>query len=302
MLLQTTPLRSSLSGLRFWAHFEALTQGDLPDFSGSTFRGVFGHALKAVSCTMHHRNCGACNLTDSCPYFQIFECESPEHKDRGLQYQPQPYCLHSLPTRPHFEPGQDFNLGFTLIGDSTVPRLPYVLLALQLLEKFPIGKSRMQLRLIGLQDEQNYIPFPSDLPPDFGSLQNQNRIPKSSFLLYLDTPLRIRIQGKDQRHLTQENLRSALKNRYKLLHEFFGQFCPEDLDPLNAFEVEPIESRAVAHTRYSSRQSHKHFLPGILGLFRIHSQSDQVFSILDRLQPFHLGKNTSFGYGQFRIE
>lgn len=45
----------------------------LPPFLGSTLRGAFGHALKAISCSMPHGDCGRCFLVERCLYPRFFE-------------------------------------------------------------------------------------------------------------------------------------------------------------------------------------------------------------------------------------
>lgn len=56
-------------------HFSCIFTGpaSLPAFKGSTFRGVFGVALKKVVCALKHQECPACLLRGQCLYARIFE-------------------------------------------------------------------------------------------------------------------------------------------------------------------------------------------------------------------------------------
>ncbi|HYE66096.1 MAG TPA: hypothetical protein VD966_10960, partial [Pyrinomonadaceae bacterium] len=45
----------------------------LPTFLGSTLRGSFGHALKAIACSVQHQDCQKCLLTKVCLYPNVFE-------------------------------------------------------------------------------------------------------------------------------------------------------------------------------------------------------------------------------------
>jgi hypothetical protein len=44
----------------------------LPGYAGSTLRGAFGHALRALSCTTRQRDCTGCPLSNTCPYPAVF--------------------------------------------------------------------------------------------------------------------------------------------------------------------------------------------------------------------------------------
>ena len=45
----------------------------LPEYKGSTFRGIFGHFLKRVVCALKQQECADCLLREKCVYFQVFE-------------------------------------------------------------------------------------------------------------------------------------------------------------------------------------------------------------------------------------
>ena len=40
----------------------------MPPYKGSTFRGVFGHALKRVVCALKRQECDNCLLREKCLY------------------------------------------------------------------------------------------------------------------------------------------------------------------------------------------------------------------------------------------
>jgi hypothetical protein len=55
-------------------HFIGILEDDalLPPFKGSTFRGVFGRALKEVVCALKRQECPTCLLRSQCVYTQVF--------------------------------------------------------------------------------------------------------------------------------------------------------------------------------------------------------------------------------------
>ncbi len=56
----------------------------LPPYKGSTFRGVFGHALKRVTCALKRQSCDDCMLRSKCVYPFVFETVPHEKADRRI--------------------------------------------------------------------------------------------------------------------------------------------------------------------------------------------------------------------------
>jgi hypothetical protein len=82
---------------QFFCEFE--TNAVLPPFKGSTFRGIFGRALKKVICVLKHQECTECLLSSKSVYVQIFELSD----DFNRKYF-DPYIKHlKLPLSATFE-------------------------------------------------------------------------------------------------------------------------------------------------------------------------------------------------------
>src|SRR5882672_5707231 len=58
---------------RYEVHLRAQVETVLPAFLGSALRGAWGHALKAVACSMPHGDCGRCLVVERCLYPRLFE-------------------------------------------------------------------------------------------------------------------------------------------------------------------------------------------------------------------------------------
>lgn len=69
----TTEHLDSLRFARYQVHLRAQVETVLPPFLGSALRGAWGHALKAVACSMPHGDCGRCLLVERCLYPRLFE-------------------------------------------------------------------------------------------------------------------------------------------------------------------------------------------------------------------------------------
>jgi len=86
---------SPLALSRYELSLQARQSASLPAFLGSTLRGAFGHALKEAVCTMSHRDCRNCLVSDRCIYPYLFETPAPADLPqlRGQQQAPHPFIL-----------------------------------------------------------------------------------------------------------------------------------------------------------------------------------------------------------------
>lgn len=79
MTLTTEQLRT-LKIARYEFQLRSHDEGVLPPFLGSALRGAFGHALKAVACSMPHGDCERCLLVERCLYPRLFETSARGEK------------------------------------------------------------------------------------------------------------------------------------------------------------------------------------------------------------------------------
>lgn len=109
----------SLPLLRTTYRFRAATEGRLPAFAGSAWRGAFGHALKRAVCVMRLRPCDGCPLERSCLYPTLFHAAPDPAAARlsRLRSIAQPYVLMPPPDGPRrLRPGDAVELAVTLVG------------------------------------------------------------------------------------------------------------------------------------------------------------------------------------------
>lgn len=180
MCLTPEHLRA-LSLARYEFRLAALTEGALPPFLGSTFRGSFGYALKAVACSMPHQNCARCLLADRCLYTRLFEprVQQTDGMLKQRQSAPRPFIfepplpgqkyyknrvnvghtgaqatyvksnghkrLFSEPLR--FAAGDEMRFGLTLIGPA-IEELPYIVYAVSLMARHGFGARRTPFALL----------------------------------------------------------------------------------------------------------------------------------------------------------
>ncbi len=76
-------------------HFTAKSTLQLPSYTGSTWRGALGHALRRTACVTNSQDCRGCMLSASCAHGYLFE--SPPQNSSGMLARstavPHPYVL-----------------------------------------------------------------------------------------------------------------------------------------------------------------------------------------------------------------
>ena len=103
------------------------SEGFLPSFKGSTFRGAFGAALKRAVCAARQAECGSCLLAARCLYAQTFERQAPSESLRQAA-PPHPYVIETLDDQTtRFSPHAPFSFDLLLFGE-TNSYLPYFLI------------------------------------------------------------------------------------------------------------------------------------------------------------------------------
>src|ERR1700691_1068318 len=105
--------------------FEAREPLDLPGYLGSTLRGAFGHAFRAVACASPRGF--ECLMPAQCPYHLIFETSPPPDSEALRTHEdiPRPFVIAPAASdqtggddqmRRIFRPGDKISFELVLIG------------------------------------------------------------------------------------------------------------------------------------------------------------------------------------------
>ena len=133
----------------------------------------------------------------------------------------------------------------------------------------------------------------------------------ASLQLALLTPLRIKQRGHYVRphQLDARALLGTLATRIERLSALYGTSGPEEgferaalHAAIDQVQVETVQLRWVEWTRYSSRQRTTMQLGGLLGTLQLNGPGlAPLWPLIALGQWLHLGKNTSFGLGRYRL-
>nr|WP_205002638.1 CRISPR system precrRNA processing endoribonuclease RAMP protein Cas6 [Scopulibacillus daqui] len=287
----------------------------LPAYKGSTFRGVFGMALKEVAC-----NCPKGSGHEPyCIYAYLFETALSNTEANHL---PRPFILEPPNNEEeYYPPGERIWLGFTLLGGA-IQYLPIIIYTLKLLGEKGFGKGKHSAKLVqvfslnlsGSMESIYKIDSPticnhfsiytgSEIIEHF--LNKNHKINQCT--LHFVTPTRLKYNGQytdyPEFHIVLRSIVRRITSLYYVHHN--GEKQSENWALLfeTAENIKLIKSavRWYDWERYSNRQHQRMKMGGIVGQATYVGDLQLFIPWLILGEYVNLGKNATFGLGKIKI-
>lgn len=293
----------------------------LPPYKGSTFRGLFGKALRGVVCALRRETCADCLLKERCIYAVIFEVQPPSTEGSNLRVatRPHPFVIEPpLDGKTHFAKGSDFSFSLLLFGESN-RNIPYFIYAIEQMGTFGLGRKvegtrgTFILEEVSISNRVIYSNRQRTLKMDESlerlSLPDLEEKPQGviQIAVSLLTPLRLKFRNRLHAELPFHILVRAMIRRISSLFNAYGNGEPP-LDYKGL--VRRAEGVAVVASslswfdweRYSARQEREMLMGGMTGSVSYEGQLWEYLPLLDLCSKVHIGKQTAFGLGKFQFE
>lgn len=296
--------------LCFIADLDGACSLGLP-FLGATLRGALGYALKGISCQVKHGQCQKCLLSQVCPYTCLFEGLPSFDRKIMRKYPtvPQPFVLVVPPVGSSLPNGK-LTWAVRLFG-SACRYWPYLVYAYQKIGEQGLGKNRVRYALEEVIDtiSQRVIwqaKSSTIHEPQPSCISTAHALPEGNCVLrwVFHTPLKLRLDGEK---LTGLDLVLAGRRRYDIMHYFYGS--ANDAAPIDEprFDQQDFVTRDAKIKRwdlrrFSGRQKQLVEFYGLLGEIVIEGPWGLCGAWLPAVSTLHLGKATSFGFGQVTWE
>lgn len=309
---------ASLALARYRVTFAALEPLDLPAYLGSTLRGAFGRAFRALACPA--RRGEPCPIPDTCPYHLIFETAPPAGAEalRTHEEVPRPFVIGAPPpaTGRAYPAGSEVTFDLTLIGRAR-PFFPYFVVAFREVDR--IGRER---RAVALQRIEAADPLRGTRERVYAAEDNRVRACDGAVTLADCAAVpcpgsRVRVQFLTQTRLTHgaavvrrpefHVLFRRLLGRLSSLARFHGG-GPLEVDFRGLIEragevrLARDETRWTTWARYSARQDRRMEWEGIVGTATYEGDLTPFWPYLVFGQWVHVGKGATFGLGAYRLE
>ncbi len=310
--------------LRFY--FIAKEPIKLPWYKGGTFRGAFGQTFAQTVCLYRRNQCEkGCPIKEQCAYYYIFETpnngELPEFVSEKA---PRPFVIEPPHTsRQFYRPGEPFRMDLIILGKA-IDYLPYFIYCFDRMgETRGVGKwtrdgyGRYFLEKVTqvTGGEENLIYtdqeiFTGNLTRTEAPLAENGHTESGDFLkITFLTPTRIKhhqvLVEKDRRQpLTFPMLLNDICWRSYLLMFFHHQRNLPPYEKLAAPELEVVDKQLKWRDwdRWTNRGRTKVRTGGFVGEIVFQGQWQPFYPLLKLGGNLHIGKQTTFGMGQFRVE
>lgn len=309
--------------LRFYLRARGAVR--LSPFLGSTLRGAFGHALKAVACPLEQPSCPEnCLQPSACLYAYIFEtkhCTAKTQEDLPRPFIFVPPARRNLHKPTAFAVGDVLSFGFTLMGHG-LNYMPEVVVAISEMARRGFGDRNVEfvpceIRAFdeaGLDrivfDGQSWQADPDEVKYSLSQLISarlERLTVTETVKICFVTPARIRV-GKDLKAESSFKLLvSKLLNRLDLLARAHGRGA------LAVDAAEMIEKAARVQLSYEQlpwndiqRESQRHgerlYYGGFTGTINYRGENLAEFlPLLAAGEIVNVGKDASFGLGRYKI-
>jgi len=310
------PFLPDLSIHCYKVKIKAKTPFLIPSFPGSMLRGTFGVALKRVVCLNRKQVCSDCLVRKTCIYHFLFETET-QNPIKGITNPPHPLILYPLDLGgKNMKRNSIYQFGFTIFGKA-IDYLPYVIYAIIKMGYLGIGKGKGKFDLkevrkytsekhtkqVFNQYEKKLISLQSSL-----TLKNifKNKCKGEKLIFETITPLRLKIRGKLRDHITLKDIVFAISHRLKILSFLYGEGEIDLLKNLDLNEIlKGIKTASqfewTDFKRFSKRQDTHLHIGGVMGKMTITGNLSKIYPLLKLGQYIHIGKNTAFGLGRYKV-
>jgi len=308
----------------------------LPEYKGSTFRGIFGHALKKVVCALKRQVCEDCILREKCVYALVFETTSMHMEDQTLgagnptetpttgggirkriAAPPHPYVIEPPgDTQTLYQKGDVLDFTFLLFG-SVNEYLPYFIYAFTEMGKLGIGKRVGAKRATFILDKVvsgERLVFDGregkiragTFTEDIAIAPLSTEAGRSGISIRLLTPLRLKFENHFKAELPFHVLTRAMLRRVSTLQRYYGDGEPALdyrglVERAKAIVTESPAIRWFDWKRYSNRQDQSMLMGGMVGDVNYAGNLDEFLPMIRFCEKVHLGKQTTFGLGKIHL-
>ena len=291
--------------LRF--HAELLSSARMPETKTAALRGGMGEMLLRQNCVTDWK-CETCRFKKACVVSHTFYSAMEKKPSYVTSPESVGYLIECTDTHTYFKKGGRFEFTLTLFGDSVVFFNLY-LQALCQLGMTGLGKDKARFRICEVRNTQgrtivrdNEVDMSRYCIDTVGGYikKRKEKLLRGTgdWRLTFITPLSMKYQQEYMEQFYGEALVKGAARRIQMLNYYIGNEA--DVPEFSAYpEIRTQSASPKTVRRYSGTQDSRMALRGMSGTVTFNTMPEECLDYLIAGELTHMGKNTSFGFGQF---
>ena len=292
-------------------HFELNITDDtiLPINKASAIRGGIGEMLLRANC-IADRDCDNCDFVSECLVQRTMYSKFDREVELVGDMNSVGYIIECNDYREDYQAGDILLFNLLLFGKTIVYFNQY-LQAVYALGQNGLGKYKSTFTISQITNNMKQ-PILNGYNVNmsayrYGTLSeyiaSRRRHLKNANRIVFKTPLTLKHNGRFMQEFDVDLIVKAVQRRLYILNCFEGNYDNEIYE--RDLEHVEIIAQDVTHrevTRYSNRKEARMTLRGITGEIEVESIPDDVLDVLIVGEIIHVGKNTTFGFGQYYLK
>lgn len=282
----------------------------MPKNKNSALRGGMGEMLLRANC-IRDRNCEKCDFESECIVRRTMYSKMEIQPGFMSDGDSVGYVIECNDHREQYSRGDTLKFRLTLFGKTIVYFSQYIN-AFYALGREGIGKNHSRYDIIAVENSKGHqilngmdVNMSNYQVETLGSyIDYRKRYIQYEGTQTIDfySPLTLKYQGRFIQEFQIDAVLEALKRRIYILMCFEG--IDSDMDTWRIENIPQMlleEHHFVSVKRHSNRKRDDILLKGIEGNMLIDDIDEKLIDILIAGEITHIGKNTSFGFGGYRI-
>ncbi|MCD7833630.1 MAG: CRISPR system precrRNA processing endoribonuclease RAMP protein Cas6 [Lachnospiraceae bacterium] len=289
---------------------EILEDTILPQTKVSALRGGMGEMLLQQNC-VRDRDCVNCPFQKDCLVWDTFYSRAETRPDYVTGKDSVGYLIECGDLSTHFSAGSQLTFRLILFGRS-ITFFNVYLQAIAYLGMCGLGKYHAKFRIAEVRNALGKALI-ADQRLDMREYRirtlgdyvrgRKRKLEKEGdhYVLVFVSPLCMKYHGEYLEQFSGEALVRGAMRRIQMLDFYMGHEA-EQAEPTCFPEIKTQQVRGAEMSRYSSTQDAKMSLSGIRGKAVFEAIPEDCLDYLLAGELTHIGKNTSFGFGQYILK
>ena len=286
--------------------------GDLPENKTSALRGGMGEMLLQMHC-ISDRNCDTCSFAEECTVQRTMYSQMAIVPPFMGSHDSVGYVIECGDKQIHYAAGGELTFCLLLFG-KTIVHFKSFLRAFIMLGKTGLGieKTHFQVESVknsfgktvfdGKRLHTNNISVHTVYEYVEHRLEQSTGQLDSEYEIRFLSPVSIKKDREELKNLQIDAVLWSARRRLYVLNCFEGKDIP--YDSAEIFSIPKIlkqESFPASIKRFSNRSGTVMRLKGLEGCIRFQSISEELLGLLYAGELVHIGKSTSFGFGDYQV-